>query len=173
MAKVDWNPGDNEPRAGFETLPKGRYLTLVSDSEQKKNSKGTGDYYEIEFDVVRPDKYRNRKLWARLNVHHESEEAQRIGREQFSALCEATGLDRTKVADTTALHNRPVICIVDIEQGTKGEMNKITGWLKPTTEDAANAKAHKTAPKQARPASAPREAPPSHDPGSLDDDIPF
>lgn len=153
MAKVDWNPGEYETGRTFEVMPRGRYLTMVADSELKKTKAGDGSYLEFEFRIVRPDAHKNRPLWARLNVKNPSQEAQRIGREQFNALCEACGMQKEQVDDTAKLHNKPVICIVDVEKSNRDpnkEVNVVTGWLKPSQGDASVASSYKVPTREQR-----------------------
>lgn len=139
MAKVDWNPGEHEARAGFEPVPAGRYLTVITDSEDKQTKNKDGHYFEFEFEVVKPEAAKRRKLWSRMNYQNPSEAAQRIGREEFSALCVACDVDRTKISDTVMLHGKAQVCIVVIETTDRGPTNRITGWLKPTANDRATA----------------------------------
>jgi hypothetical protein len=153
MAKVDWNTGAYETGRNFEVMPKGRYLALLTDSERVQTKAKNGHYFEFEFDVVRPENFKNRKLWARLNTDNPSAEAQRIGREQFNALCEACGIPKEKVTDTALLHNKLVVCIVDIEKSIRNpnqDVNAVKGWLKATEADSKLAADHKAAPKHER-----------------------
>lgn len=167
MAKVDWNTKESAVGGTFETLPKGRYLTIVEDSELLPTKDRGGKYYNFEFSVLKPDAHKGRKLWARLNVYNPSETAQRIGREQFNALCHAVG--RPDPGDTVELHGRPVILIVDIEPATKEykEKNIVSGFLKPNADDAKLA-SERPAPPPRQPAPRPAAAA-----AGLDDDIPF
>jgi hypothetical protein len=130
MAKIDWDQSQDKASAGFEVLPKGRYPCRIVNSTKKDTSRNTGYFLEFEFEVVKGD-YSNRKLWARLNVKNDSEVAQRIGREQFKALCEAAG--KPTVKDTSELHGKFVVCIVDIERGREGQndQNRVNGFLSP------------------------------------------
>lgn len=178
MAKVDWNAGEYESSRGYEVLPKGRYLVMVNDTEMKPTKNKDGKYIEVEFVVLRPENAKNRKLWARLNVFNPSEQAQRIGREQFNALVEACGFPKGSVEDTAKLHDKILTVIVDIEKGQSGETNRVTGFI--SSDAATNPAAQKLA-KELRETSAKsdkgagsgktsrREPPPPMD----DDDIPF
>jgi len=179
MAKVDWNAGEYEARSGFEVLPKGRYLAVVDYSELKPTKRKDGKFFEFEFVVLKPDQFKNRRLWARFNVHNPSEQAQRIGREQFNALCEACGLTKEAVDDTAKLNDKIVTLIVDIDKtGPSGDVNRVTGFLK--SEAAANPAAQKLA-KDAREQSAAERSKPAASGGAKrtppppmdDDDIPF
>lgn len=170
MAKVDWNQNEYESGRSFETLPRGRYLALVGDSESKPTKKKDGSYFEFEFDVIKPEQYKNRKLWARLNVSNPSKEAERIGREQFNALVAACGLEKGKVSDTTMLHNKILVLIVDVQPSNvqgRPDVNVVTGFLKASETDQKAGAGHKPAPKPATPAAKAAAG------GLPDDDIPF
>ncbi len=131
MAKVDWKASEYEARAGLEVVPKGRYLVNIDSVDMEDTKDKKGQYLEVEATILRPEQYKNRKLWARLNVHNKSETAQRIGREQYNALCEAAGIDYAKQKDTDALQNKTVVFLVSIEEGQKGEQNRVNGFMKP------------------------------------------
>lgn len=173
MAKVDWDAQNYDSSAGYDLLPKGSYPTVICDVEMKETKDRQGKYLEVEFEVVK-GKYVRRKLWARLNVHNKSETAQRIGREQFNALCEAVGIAKDAVQDTNQLINKWVTVVVSIEEGRGGQrdQNRVNGFMKSTSEDQV-ARATKmpgaVAPPPTRPA-----VKPAATQGSLpEDDIPF
>jgi hypothetical protein len=167
---VDWNTGEYEARAGFETLPKGRYLAVVDNTKMTPTKDRSGKYIEVDFVVVRPESAKNRKLWARLNVHNASAEAQRIGREQFNALALACGVDAPK--DSSQLHNKVVVLIVDIEpaNGQYKEKNIVTGYLKPSENDSKVERPKR----EERPAQRPApEKKPAGKFDDMEDDFPF
>ena len=184
MAKVNWNQGEYNASGDFPIVPKGRYLAIVHTSQEKLTRNKQGSYFEFEFNVVRPDEFKGRKLWSRLNINNPSDTAQRIGREQFNALCLAAGVE--KVDDTARLHGKPIVLIVNIEKTTDGtdrEVNTIAGYQKPTGNDAAAA-AKAGAGKGAQRASgggsgtqkrdpAPADAKKGEQAPPPDDDIPF
>ena len=181
--KVNWNAGDYEEGGNFEVLPKGRYLGMIVDSEEKQTKDKKGTYFEFEFDVVSPSSFKGRKLWARLNVHNPSEVAQRIGREQFNSLCAAAEMDKAKIDTTLKLHNKIVVLIVDIEQNqeNKRDANRVTGFLKTTADARKAAESYKPAttgrrtsePAKPRPQPASKTTEPSGAGAPVEDDIPF
>jgi hypothetical protein len=171
MAKVDWDQNQYETSKGFDPIPKGRYLLLVTDSDDKKTRDKKGRYFEFEFAVLAPKEFKGRKLWARFNVHNASEVAQRIGREQFNSLaqcCDMLG----KVQKTEQLHDKVVVGLVAIVEGTKGDMNEITGFQKPEGAKGTAAPAAQPAAKPA-PEPAPAEIKQKAAFDADDDDIPF
>lgn len=172
MAKVDWNTSDyqaSEPR-NFEPLPKGRYLCQLDDTEMKPTKDKRGSYLECTFTVVAPKEHRGRKVWARINVNNPSEIAQRIGREQFNALCLAT-VGTTEVRKTESLHNKKCILHISIDRSTEDPTNRVNGFEKYDGSEATGSQESKpAAPPETKPAPAPAAKKPAED---FDDDIPF
>jgi len=166
MAKVDWDANENETSSGFEPIPKGRYLARVESCESKDTKSGSGSYLEFAL-VVEKGEFTKRKLWARLNVHNSSETAQRIGREQFNALCVACGFKVGEVKDTTKLVGKRMIALVDIEKGDRGDMNRVVGFMAPTSAAGG------AAPEPETPAGKGGEGKTKTPSRPIDDDIPF
>lgn len=127
MSSLDFNAADVAPSTGFELLPAGDYTAVITDSESKPTSKGTGTYLQFTFQVIEGE-HANRKLWARINYTNPSAEAQKIGRAELSALCRAVGVLQPR--DTAELHNRPITIKVGFEKRSDtGDMtNKIKGY---------------------------------------------
>lgn len=176
MGNVNWKT-DEYQKSGFDPIPKGRYLCLVDNSSMEDTKNKTGKYLEFTFTVMRGtegEKYKNRKLWARLNVHNPSAEAQRIGREQFNALADACG--RPNPGDSSELHNKLVVLIVDIEDGQQGPQNRVTGYLKPSDSDR-NVSRPSARPQESTGASQQQQGSEQKKPAGkfddMDDDIPF
>lgn len=165
MAKVDWNTEEYESGRSFDAIPKGRYLARIDKIERKDTKDKSGYYYEVEQSVEKGD-FKGRKLWARLNVSNKSDIAQKIGREQFNALCIAAGFKIGEVKDTDKLLNRKIVALVDIEKDQQGNpRNVVTGFIAMGAADAAAASSNKSERTTA--------ATSSSKPGIEDDDIPF
>ena len=171
MPTVDWDQDAQGASSGtFEPIPAGRYLCLIKQTDQKDTRNKTGKYVEVEFEVMKGN-FQRRKLWARLNVHNQSAEAQRIGREQFNALKLAAGKERVEA--TEELHGKLVVCIVAIEDGNRGPQNQVTGFLQATAQDSKNVSSS-APPARTRPAATSAgSAKPAGKLEDIDDDIPF
>jgi len=175
MARVDWDPDQyEEGRSGtFETMPKGVYMSMILDSEVKETSQKTGKYFEFTFQVLHGE-FKGRKLWARLNVHNQSADAQRIGREQYNNLCIKAGVPGCK--KTEQLHNKKVGVIVTVGKNNRQEpTNEVKGfveYVKPGADEdpepAAPARPAAAGKGQQRPAAQAKGAA-----DDFDDDIPF
>jgi hypothetical protein len=113
----------------FELLPAGWYTAQVTESEIVPLASGLGQALKLTFEVLQ-DGYRNRKVWARLNIQHSgSPEAERIANEQLRDLCESIGVVR--MSDTVELHNKPTQIRVKIREDKTGKyepQNEVIGY---------------------------------------------
>lgn len=127
MALINFQADPNLPTNNYELLPKGDYLCMAIASELKPNSKRTGDYLQITFEVL-DGPCRGRKIWDRLNIRNANKTAEKIAMEQLNALCMATNV--LHLNDSDQLHNIPVVLKVDIEAGRDGydDQNRVKGY---------------------------------------------
>jgi len=118
-----------EPAVGFEPIPAGKYVAVITASEMKPNKAGTGRYLELTFTIVEGP-YANRQLWARLNLEHPNELAVKIARAELSAICRAVGV--LTPHDSVELHNLPLVIRVRCKkrQDTDEVVNEIAGYEK-------------------------------------------
>jgi hypothetical protein len=105
MARLDFNANDVDPAVGFDPLPAGKYLAVITESEMRPTKSGTGQYLQLTFDVVEGE-FRGRKLWARLNLQNPSQMAMKIAQAELSAICRAVGVLTPR--DSVELHNLPL-----------------------------------------------------------------
>ena len=116
MAHIEFDANEYEPMGSFDPIPVGEYLVVISDSDIKPTSKGTGKYLQLVYDVI-DGEYQGRKLFDRLNILNENDTAQKIGKSQLSAICRAVGVMSPK--DTAELHDKPFIVKVAIKPATE------------------------------------------------------
>jgi hypothetical protein len=118
-----------EPATPFDPIPAGKYLAMVTASEFKANKAGTGRFLELTFTVVEGE-YRNRQLWARLNLENPNELAMKIAQAELSALCRAVGVLTPN--DSVELHNLPLVIKVRCKKrkDTDEITNEISGFEK-------------------------------------------
>mgnify|MGYP002718625015 CR=1 FL=1 len=90
MAQLGFNANDVAPSQGGGPLPPGEYTFHAVEEELKPNSKGTGHVLAMTYEVVEGEQA-GRKVWVNMNVAHQNPKAQKIGQEELSALCHATG----------------------------------------------------------------------------------
>ena len=124
-----FNANDVDPATDFEAIPAGKYLAVITESEMKPNKAGTGSLLQLTFQVIEGE-YRNRLLWARLNLDHPNAVAVQIARADLSAICRAVGVLAPK--DSVELHNLPLVVSVRCKKRTDtGDIvNEIKGYSK-------------------------------------------
>jgi hypothetical protein len=123
----------------YDPLPKGEYLAVISESEVKPTSDNTGKRLALTIEVLEPEAYAGRKIFAGVNLLNKSQLAQEIGQREMAALRAATGVNRPK--DSTELHGIPFVVAVkirpertDLATGRVFEKsNGVTGY-KPAAE---------------------------------------
>ena len=118
-----------EPQVGFEPIPAGKYLAVITGSEMKQTKAGDGQYLELTFQVLEGE-YKGRNLWARLNLDNPNETAVKIARAELSAVCRAVGVMTPK--DSHELHDLPLVVSVKLKKrDDTGELtNEIKGYEK-------------------------------------------
>ena len=108
-----FNAAEVQP-SSFEAIPTGTYEAVISNSESRPMKSGNGMGFNLEFEVISGE-YKGRKVFAWITFEHRtSPDAQRIGREQLSAICRAVGV--TQLNDTAQLHNLPLHIVVALDK---------------------------------------------------------
>jgi hypothetical protein len=130
-----------EPSSDFEPIPAGKYQAVITDSEMKPTKNGTGNYLQLAFQII-DGAFKNRLLWARLNLDNPNATAVQIARAELSAICRAVGV--LAPSDSAELHNLPLVIHVRCKKRPDtGELtNEIKGYAKkeipsPTPQPAA------------------------------------
>jgi hypothetical protein len=118
-----------DPNADFEPIPAGKYVAAITESELKETKSGSGQYLQLTFTVLEGE-YKNRVLWARLNLDNPNATAVKIARAELSAICHAIGVLAPK--DSVELHNLPLLITVKLKkrQDTGELTNEIKGYAK-------------------------------------------
>ncbi len=129
MATLNFNANDVDSNVGFDPIPAGKYLALITDSQMKPTKNGAGEYLQLEFEVL-DGPYKGRKVWERLTLKHPNETTVKIARGNLSAVCRAIGVMAPR--DSTELHNVPlVINVACKKRDDNGELtNAIKGFEK-------------------------------------------
>ena len=130
MAQFHFDTNTVEKRENnYELLPAGWYTAQVTESEIVPLKSGQGQALKLTFEVL-SDGYRNRKVWARLNVQHRgSPQAEQIAQQQLRELCDSVGIVR--MTDTVELHNKPVQIKVKVrksEDPQYEDQNEVNGF---------------------------------------------
>lgn len=108
-----FNAAEVQP-SSFEAIPTGTYEAVISNSESRPMKSGNGMGFNLEFEIISGE-CKGRKVFAWITFEHRtSPDAQRIGREQLSAICRAVGV--THLNDTAQLHNLPLHIVVALDK---------------------------------------------------------
>lgn len=134
-----------EPTIAFDPIPAGKYVAVATESEMKPNKAGNGSYLQLTFQIIEGE-FKNRVLWARLNLSNPSEVAVRIAQAELSAICRAVGVLTPN--DSTDLHNLPLVAHVRCKKrADTGEItNEIKGYSKKESPTPAAPAAANTTP---------------------------
>lgn len=97
----------------FGPLPAGQYECVINRADIKATKAGTGEYLELEFQVIEGE-HAGRRVWERLNINNPNKTAEDIAREALAVLCMA--LDIPKLSDTDELLDKPVIVVLEIDR---------------------------------------------------------
>jgi len=118
-----------EPNVGFDPIPAGKYLAVITASEMKPTKAGTGEYLELELEVIEGS-YKGRKLWDRLTLKHPNDLTVQIAKGTLSSICRAVGV--MKPNDSVELHNLPMTISVGCKKREdNGELtNVVKGYSK-------------------------------------------
>ena len=137
MANLDgFNANNVSPGVGFPTVPPGRYLAVISASEEKATKSGGGKYLELTFKILEGDS-RDRLVWSRLSLWHGKPTVKAMAEAELSAICHAVGV--LKPSDSDVLHNIPLAIAVSVKPRDDGEgdTNKVTKYEAATPEEVA------------------------------------
>jgi hypothetical protein len=127
-----------EPTAALDPIPAGKYPAVITESQMKPTKNGAGSYLQLTFQIIEGD-YRNRVLWARLNLDNPNGTAMKIAQAELSAVCRAVGVLVPR--DSTELHNLPLVIHVRCKKRPDtGELtNEIKGYAKKDSPPPAGA----------------------------------
>lgn len=145
MASLNFNANDVEPTAEFEPIPAGKYLAAITESEMKPTKNGAGHYLQLAFQVL-DGPYKNRFVWARLNLDNPNATAVKIAHGELSALCRAVGVMAPK--DSVDLHNLPLLITVKCKKRKDSDeiQNEIRGYAKKETANGMPAQSTTNSP---------------------------
>ena len=123
----NFNAHEVEPTTQFDPLPAGKYLAVITESQQRPTKTGAGSYLQLTFQILEGE-YENRLLWTRLNLDHPNATAVQIARADLSAICRAVGVLAPR--DSVELHNLPLMISVRCKkrQDTGDVVNEIKGY---------------------------------------------
>ena len=128
MANLNgFNANEVDPSVGFDPVPAGQYLAIITESEMKPTKAGTGQYLQLTFQIIEGE-YKGRLLWARLNLDNPSAMAVKIARAELSAICRAVNVMAPK--DSVEMHNIPLVIKVGCKKRDDVPGDEITNEIK-------------------------------------------
>ena len=74
-----------QPQESFDVLPAGFYPVMITESEMKGTSTG-GQMLVLTLEVIE-GQFKGRKVWERLNLVNNNEQAVQIAQRSLSAIC--------------------------------------------------------------------------------------
>lgn len=114
-----------DPAEGFDPLPAGKYLAVITESELKDTKKGGGQYLQLTFHII-DGPCKGRYVWARLNLKNANPTTVQIARAELSAICRAVGV--MTPGDSVELHNLPLV--ITVRQKKRDDTGEITNEIK-------------------------------------------
>jgi hypothetical protein len=139
-----------DPSGGFPLIPAGKYLAQIVASEMKVTKDGTGQYLELQIEVIDGPES-GRTVFDRLNLQNSNDTTVAIAQRTLSQICHATGV--LSVTDSEQLHARRMLIDVRIEPG-KGQyrdQHRVVSYMQPGSAPGFVASAvaqQQTAPQQ-------------------------
>ena len=120
------------PADAFDLIPVGEYVAMITGSENRFTKSG-GEMLKLTVTIIEGP-YKDRKVWAQLNLVNANPKAVEIAQRELSAICHATGV--MQLADSAQLHNRPLVVKLGQELSEEwGDKNVVKAW-KPVTKTA-------------------------------------
>jgi hypothetical protein len=116
---VPFDTDTEEASPAFALLPRDVYKAEIVKATAGTTKNGKGYSVNLNWSIVEGD-YENRTVFQSILIQHESEEAQKIGRQKFQDVCIALGV-KGKVEDLKTLHNRPCQISVIVRQDKTGQ----------------------------------------------------
>jgi hypothetical protein len=135
MATLNFNANEVPPAEALEAVPAGKYNAVITESEVKPTKSGTGHFLELTFEIIEGE-LKGRKVWARLNLDNQNQQAVQIARGELSAICHAVGVMQPK--DSAELHNLPLEISVKCKKREDSDelSNEIKGYAKKESRTA-------------------------------------
>lgn len=118
-------------QAEYSTLPLGIYRLEVTASDVVPTKAGTGTILKLTYDVIEPEEFKGRKIFANMNIENQNAVAQQIGQRELASLCRAIGL--SDLSDSEELHFHAFTAKVGLEKPQVGyaQRNRIVRFYFP------------------------------------------
>jgi len=142
MAKMSFSASGHDGSGESEEwspLPVGEYRARITNSDVKSNSKGTGTYVELVWEVDGGN-HGGRLIWDRITHEHTNQIAADIGTKKLVRLARVLGVPSWE--DTMELHGKLALVSVTVRSykradGSQGTSNDVTGYKAVSTAPPA------------------------------------
>src|SRR5262249_25543006 len=114
-----FDPETEEGSPARELLPAGRYEAEVTNATVGPTKNGRGQSVALTWTIIKGD-HEKRLVFQNILIQHESEDAQRFGRQRLKDLCVACNV-KDKVTDLAVLMYKPCTITVNIRKDKNGE----------------------------------------------------
>jgi len=112
-------------------VPAGVYTVALKKAEKKMTQSGSGAYLAMEFVIVKPKKYKKRRVFENLNLDNMNEQAVEIAERLLNQLMLAAGMTVLDSKwDVSPLYGIKVKARIGIEEDKQyGPKNRIRGFI--------------------------------------------
>jgi len=80
------------PLVDTSALKPGTYHVVITKTDLKVTKAGTGQFIELEMQVIEPSDFSGRRYWDRFNISNPSKKAEDAAKRQLDKLCNALGI---------------------------------------------------------------------------------
>ena len=126
-----FDPNAHDPNVAFDPINPGWYAMQIVASEVVKTKGGQGQFLKLTLEMIEAThpSLKSRKVFDRLNLWNQNQQAVAIASSTLSAICKAIGqVDHWD--DSTILHNRPLAVKVKVRaaEGKYEASNDVSGY---------------------------------------------
>lgn len=115
---MDFDSSQVDPGSDFSPLPAGDYPAQIIDSVIKTTKSGTGQFLELVWEVTSGE-FERRRLWQRVTLYNDSQQAQEIGQKQLSGVARACGIMGV-IRDSEQMHFIECVIRVAVKNDNNG-----------------------------------------------------
>lgn len=132
----DFNCSEVDPAKVYEALPVAWYTAIIKEAEVKSTKSNTGFYLKVQFCILTPPQFQDRKVFTNINLRNPNSQAEEIGMRELSALGHAAGV--MNIGDSADLLNKVVQIKLSVVTSDKyGVQNEVKGYKSPDGTDPA------------------------------------
>lgn len=96
----------NVEPAGFEPIPQGKYVAMITSVEKRETRAGTGHYLSLRFDLI-DGKYKGRVIFINLNLWNQNPKAVEMAQRDMAGILRALNI-QGPVGDANELCNKAI-----------------------------------------------------------------